>query len=291
MGHEDMREPIVHTLRALPALHPSPEILTLYLHEDVPENLFLHAPDLFALTTVTDLTVAFGMSTPAVDSDAAPPFFVAWPLLRHLRSTSYGPLLITEAWSLPQLTRLELENLSFLSEQSVLASTLPALRELRCNFAHGLDSLPPLPPSLTRLVLHIQKTLEDETEGMPVYLAEAGQRERALRWTDASPLSDCPALTALSLVVEFPYDAAARVHCAVNIPQEVAKRLSECKVEVRQAYNRRVKKSGVSLIRAPISLQRLVRESSAFRHIYGKHIYGRGTLELKASEVEWVSAA
>jgi hypothetical protein len=231
-------------LASLPRLQPFLQHLEMCISM---ENIHHDAQPLTALTRLTSCEffthIHVTMSDNLEDLPAdPPPFFGTLPLLKELHMTSgdgpYEPLLVTNTWHLPQLTLLHLRDDATLSADSVLLSTLPALRELICCFICAPDDLPKLPPSLTRLECYF--TEEDDSPALII-------AEHVYRWTDAAPFLVCPHLSALRFELRFEGEWENGAPYTLVIPERQVAHLSECSIKA-VCHGRRV------TIRAPRSL-------------------------------------
>jgi hypothetical protein len=207
------------------------------------------------LSALTALTY-FGTTAHWTAPLASPPFFMAMPSLKELDLTSCECLVITRAWNLPALTKL---SLSLSPASALLPAALPALRELNVTFPLAPDDLPPLPFSLTSLLLSLDASGANIDPARPRFTAD-----RVLRWTDASPLSACPALSSLS--VSFaPHRLEGPGQYYVSVPQTLSETLDELYVKTCTDGG------ATGIIRVPAALR--------------ERLTAPGALELNASEV------
>jgi hypothetical protein len=253
--------PFHRLFASLPRLQPSLESLYIRMKMLLPETAGLSA-----LTALTDLCLSVGDHndhTPTRHVFSAlppPPFFSAMSSLKRLDVRSEGTLLVDSKWTLPHLTYLLMPYLS--PDSSALPAALPALRSLVCHFTLAPDYLPPLPASLTRLHLGLDLSRANTDPARPRFTAD-----RVLRWTDASPLSACPALSCLFVHIS-PHRPEGPGMYYVNIPKTLSETVDVFHVKAW------TDEGATGIVRAPAALR--------------ERLTAPGALELKAHEVVWV---
>jgi hypothetical protein len=214
---------------------------------------------------------------------APPPPFASLPALLRL-CLSAGNMMcypeqaeavvIDRRWDLPALEELILDG-ALSPASSDLAAAFPALRELYCHFACSPDDLPALPPSLSKVTLHVNGRLKTAMMGAGAGGAPRFAADRVLRWTDASPLSALPALSDLTVQLSLSEEEAkeAAGDYIIQVPPALAARLQRLVVERPNAH--REKECRV-VVRAPAALG-------------GRLVLGRRFMEPQdACTVEWV---
>jgi hypothetical protein len=201
-------------LDSLPDLQPSLKDLRL---ERISEPLL--AP-LTALTALTCCRVCL-IDTPPLLPSIFTRLASLQRLVLEINEQPNVVVTIDGEWRLPHLTALDMDPSLLLCPASDLPAALPSLRQLSCCFALAPDDLPRLPVTLTSAQVALKPP-----QG-PLQRPRFADG-KVLRWTDASPLSACPHLSSLRLVLH-PHASERFISkdLQIEIPKSLTARLEK----------------------------------------------------------------